>query len=409
MMTDPDITSAETPVDRMLCGLADVGRNPRTGGYSRFAWTHDDLALREWFLAEASVRGLTVEEDRAGNQFAWLGDPDDPSRTGRNIVIGSHLDSVPDGGAFDGPLGVISAFAALDRVRKGLDPRGPAVAVANFADEEGARFGVACLGSRTLTGQLPAERSLRLKDADGVALSEALAAAGRDPELFGSDEAAARRIGCFVELHIEQGLQLDRVNAAIGIGSGIWPHGRWRYDFTGAANHAGTTKILDRKDPMLPLARTIFGARQAAERLDALATVGRVQIRPNAVNAIPAEATAWLDARASDEPTLQDLLVAVTEAAQCEPTLESITASVEMDADLLKRIRHTLPGAPSLRTGAGHDAGILAQSGIPAAMLFVRNTTGISHSPHELASIRDCAEGVIALASVIEALARPDR
>ena len=131
----------------MWADLVDVGRDGRTGGYRRFAWTDADHTLREWFTGEAQRRGLDLAVDRAGNQWAWWGDPDAARAAGtKGIVTGSHLDSVPDGGAFDGPLGVISAFAALDALRSnGFHPQRP-IAVVNFVDEEGARFGIACAG-----------------------------------------------------------------------------------------------------------------------------------------------------------------------------------------------------------------------------------------------------------------------
>ncbi|HEY6810966.1 MAG TPA: M20/M25/M40 family metallo-hydrolase, partial [Propionibacteriaceae bacterium] len=141
--------------------------------------------MREWFAGECESRGLELTEDRMGNQWAWWGDPD--GFTGRGIVTGSHLDSVPDGGAFDGPLGVVSALLAVDRLRAdGLTPRRP-IGVVNFLDEEGARFGVSCAGSRMITGVLSPDRALALRDADGVTMAEAMRAAGRQPEQLGPD------------------------------------------------------------------------------------------------------------------------------------------------------------------------------------------------------------------------------
>ncbi|PZU42496.1 MAG: allantoate amidohydrolase, partial [Arsenicicoccus sp.] len=171
--------------DRLWADLDPVGR-VGSGGYRRFAWTREDATLREWFAGEATARGLDLVEDRVGNQWAWWWDGpgivDDAARAGQKaVVIGSHLDSVPDGGAFDGPLGVVSSFAALDALRaRGISPAVP-VAVTNFVDEEGARFGIACAGSRILTGALEADRARGLTDADGVTYADALAAAGRDP------------------------------------------------------------------------------------------------------------------------------------------------------------------------------------------------------------------------------------
>src|SRR3954471_8387306 len=152
----------------MWADLAPIGRDGRSGGYRRFAWTREDATLREWFAAEAAARSLDLTVDRAGNQWAWWGDPD---ADGAGVAVGSHLDSVPDGGAYDGPLGVVSAFAAVDALRAdGISPEHP-VAVVNFTDEEGARFGIACTGSRLLTGAMSPERALALRDVDGVDLA----------------------------------------------------------------------------------------------------------------------------------------------------------------------------------------------------------------------------------------------
>jgi len=163
----------------MSADLHPVGRSPATSGYTRFAWSGADLTCREWFAAEAARRALDITVDRNGNQWAWWGDPD----AGDAVVTGSHLDSVPDGGAFDGPLGVVSGFAALDLLRdRGVRPVRP-FAVVSFTDEEGARFGVPCAGSRLMTGGLDPDRARSLSDADGSKMAEAVSAAGHDPML----------------------------------------------------------------------------------------------------------------------------------------------------------------------------------------------------------------------------------
>src|SRR5689334_6400673 len=280
----------------MWADLAGIGRHPGTGGYRRYAWTREDADLREWFSGEAAARGLDLVEDRVGNLWAWWGDPD---ADGPGVVLGSHLDSVPDGGAFDGPLGVVSALAAVDVLRaRGVVPARP-LGVAVFGDEEGARFGVACAGSRLITGALAADRARALTDGDGVSMAEALARAGRDPGALGRDEEALRRVGAFVELHVEQGRGLSRTDREVAVGTGIWPHGRWRIELPGEANHAGTTALDDRHDPMIAYASVVLAARGAAAWHDALATCGKIVVEPNGVNAVPSRVTAWLDARAS--------------------------------------------------------------------------------------------------------------
>jgi N-carbamoyl-L-amino-acid hydrolase len=383
----------------MWADLAPVGRDAATGGYRRYAWTGTDGLLREWFRGEAAQRGLEVVADRAGNLWAWTADPD---AGGPGVVLGSHLDSVPDGGAFDGPLGIVSAFAALDLLDRTALRR--PVGIACFADEEGARFGVACAGSRLLTGTLDPDRARALTDDGGTTMAEAMAAAGMDPHDVGRDEETLRRVGTFVELHVEQGRGLVEQSAPVGVGSAIWPHGRWRLDLLGRADHAGTTRLADRDDPMLALAAAVLEARAAAERHGAVATIGKVQVRPNGVNAIPSQVTAWLDARGPLEEAVRSVVTDVGAAAGIGPVEESWTPSTEFDAVLRDRLSQVLD-APVLPTGAGHDAGILAAAGIPTAILFVRNPTGVSHSPVEHAEPADCRAGVAALARVIEELA----
>jgi N-carbamoyl-L-amino-acid hydrolase len=393
----------------MWSALLPIGRDAGSGGYRRFAWTREDHTLREWFAGECATRGLDLVEDRMGNQWAWWGDPD---AQGAGVVTGSHLDSVPDGGAYDGPLGVISALAAVDRLRaQGFQPD-RAIGIVNFVDEEGARFGVACAGSRVITGALPAERALGLRDSDGVTMAEAMTAAGRRPAYLGFDAEALGRIRVFVELHVEQGRGLVDQDQAVGIGTGIWPHGRWRIDFPGEANHAGTTRLADRQDAMLGYASIVLAAREAASRHGCLATMGKVRVSPGGVNAIAGSVTGWLDARGADQAAVRQTVADIAAAAaQAGATIveESWTSTTAFSPTTVARLQQVLPDAPLLTTGAGHDAGILAAERIPAAMLFVRNPTGVSHSPAEWASEADCLAGVEALAAVLADLSSVPR
>lgn len=405
--------------------LAPLGRHRDSGGYRRYAWTAADADCRAWFRQQAEARGLTYEVDRNGNQWAWLGDPS----AGDAVVTGSHLDSVPDGGAFDGPLGVVSSFAALDELRARGAQLAKPLALVNFGDEEGARFGLACVGSRLAAGQLTVEQAHRLTDAEGITLPQAMEAAGHDPDALGADPERLGRIGAFVELHVEQGRALDLSGDRVGLASAIWPHGRWRFDFRGEANHAGTTRLVDRRDPMLSYAETVLAARREAELAGAVATFGKISVEPNGVNAIPSLVRGWLDSRAADQATLDQVVDGVEKAARSyaeahgidlDVVRESFTPVVEFDhalRDELARILGADAGGnagtpvsgaglrvPVLGTGAGHDAGILSAS-IPTAMLFVRNPTGVSHSPAEFAAEDDCVAGVLALADALEGLA----
>ena len=471
--------------------LLPVGRAPETAGYRRYSWTQADLACRDWFRAAAAQRGLRTECDRNGNLWAWwvpaLGDSGSSAGDGGSfpgdggssagdwvpaagdtvpsddtpgpdapepsvalaphavgaIVTGSHLDSVPDGGAFDGPLGIISAFAALDLLRsRGFVPARP-IAIAAFTEEEGARFGVACLGSRLAAGAIEPTTARELRDGSGVSLAEAMTSAGLDPARIGPDDERLAGLAACVELHIEQGSALAGLGAPVGIAEGIWPHGRWRLEFTGRADHAGTTRIADRHDPMLPYAAAVLAARQAAVGRGGLATFGKVVVEPGGANAICSSVQAWLDARAPDEATVGLIVDDVSAAAQAAALdqgvgfslrRESFTPLVLFDTGLRDRIGRVLaaaggaamggtaaggagaggglgrdsaavnPPVPVLPTGAGHDAGILAAR-LPTAMLFVRNPSGVSHSPAEHAEPADCEAGVAALAAVLADLA----
>ncbi|MFC0109824.1 allantoate amidohydrolase [Kibdelosporangium aridum] len=398
-----------TTATELLAAIKDVGTDPARGGYSRHGFDTAELELREWFTAEAGKRGLDVEVDRNGNIWAWWGAPGPDA-----LVTGSHLDSVPGGGAFDGPLGVVSSLAAVDLLRaKGFKPSRP-LALMVFAEEEGGRFGVPCLGSRLLTGATTAEAALKLKDSAGDTFADAVKAAGLDPDRIGKDEEALSRIGRFVELHVEQGRGLIDMDAPIGVATSILAHGRWRFRFTGEGNHAGATPMGARRDPMLPASQLILSARWAASSVDgARATVGRLVPTPGGTNVIASSVDVWLDARAPNDGRTRSVVERITAASKqaardegCELTVteESYGDTVHFDAALREEVVAALGKAPALPTGAGHDAGILAAH-VPTAMLFVRNPTGVSHAPEEHAEPDDCEAGVEALAKVLEKLA----
>jgi N-carbamoyl-L-amino-acid hydrolase len=399
--------------EQMWRDLAPVGRSASSGGYVRQPFTSPEREATAWFHEQAATRGLDVEADGNGNLVAWWRPPGDrPARSG-GVVTGSHLDSVLDGGAYDGPLGVVSALAAIDLLReRGFEPDGP-VGVAVFVEEEGSRFGLACLGSRLLTGSLPVEQARELRDHDGIYLLDAMAAAGVEPELGRS--TLLDGIDCFLELHIEQGRDLVHRGAAVGVASTIWPHGRYRFDFTGQANHAGSTRMEDRRDPMLTYAMTALAANKQARLSGQRATFGRLAVRPNGTNAVPSVVTAWLDARADSEGGLQQMLADIerlaTERARRDGTavqvsVESSSPEVVFDAETAR----LLSGTPSHRplpvipTAAGHDAGVLQAAGRRSAMLFVRNPTGVSHAPEEHAELSDCLAGAAALAQALVGL-----
>lgn len=394
---------------RMFEEIDPIGANP-DGSFSRFAWTDEDRALRSWFVGTADRLGLTVTVDHAGNQWAWWGNPADaPSSI---VSTGSHLDSVPGGGRYDGPLGVLSGFAAVEYLQQlGVTPK-HTLAVVNFSDEEGARVGIACFGSRVLTGVIAPDDALGMALADGAGpaepddtLRDALTTLGIALDTYGADPGRLAAIGAHVELHVEQGFDLVPADEPVAVASHIWPHGRWSVTFHGESNHAGTTPMSRRHDPMQQLARFIQATQTAALAHDAVATIGQLSVQPGGVNVIAHTVVASLDVRSADAENVEAVIADLAEFA---PEQHSFTAATVFSTE----VRNILSTAcmaedhrvPVLGTGAGHDAGILTNAGVPTGMLFVRNQTGASHTPAEEATLEDGAIGVLQLARSLMAL-----
>jgi len=356
------------------------------------------------------VAGLEVRPDPAGNLFGRLAGTD-PGMA--EVWTGSHLDTPPDGGRFDGALGVAVAVEAIEAIARRGRARRTLTAVA-FRLEEGSRFGLPCLGSRLLTGAADADQVRRLHDTDGMSLADAARRVGFDPSTMGPDPARLATIGTFVELHIEQGRLLRAVDpaAVVGVASEIVAHGRWRLTITGQGNHAGTTAPADRADPMIPAAAAVLAARRALSGFEgAVATVGRITPVPGGTNVIASAVSLWLDVRHADATVTAAVVDAIVADVRAEAAAEGCTVMVQresmsdrvtFDPGLGLEISGRL-GVPVIPTAAGHDAGVFAAH-VPTAMLFVRNPSGVSHAPDEHADAADCVTGVQALADVLETL-----
>ncbi|GAA4484172.1 allantoate amidohydrolase [Microbacterium panaciterrae] len=399
----------------LLAEILGIGVDTERGGYSRPVFSPAEMELRAWFKARAEERGLTVETDGNGIIWAWweAERPQDAGRRRDVIVTGSHLDSVPGGGNFDGPLGVASALAAVDVLRdRGVTPVRP-LAVAVFPEEEGSRFGIACLGSRLLAGVVDPDQVRALVDDAGHSFADASSAAGLDPALIGPDPARLADIAAFVELHVEQGRGLVDLAQPVALAGAIIAHGRWHVRIEGRGDHAGATRMADRQDPVVVAAETIRSLREQTLAVDdARGTVGRVKVTPGGTNVIASSVDLWMDVRHRDGNAVRRIVDVVTtmtdkaaDAEGCSVTVveQSFSPTVEFDASLRDRLQAVLPAAPVLDTGAGHDAGVLADI-IPTGMLFVRNPTGASHTPAETAESDDVSAGVEALADVLQDL-----
>ena len=394
--------------NEMLDAIAPIGLDAARGGYVRPVFSPAERELVDFFHAQATERALSVETDANGIVWAWWDVPGG-DRSGA-IVTGSHLDSVPGGGNYDGPLGVVSALAAVDALRAaGFTPRRP-LAVAVFPEEEGSRFGLACLGSRLLAGAVDPARVRALTDEDGDSYASLAAAAGLDPDAIGRDDSRLAGIAAFIELHVEQGRGLVDLDEPVALGGAIIAHGRWHVRITGRGDHAGATRMTDRQDPVVVAAETVRALREHTLAVtDARGTVGRLHVTPGGTNVIAAAVDLWLDVRHRDEAAVRSIVADVTASAGlaaaaegCTVTVteQSFSPTVSFDAALREAMATVLPDAPVLDTGAGHDAGVLAEV-IPTGMLYVRNPTGASHTPEEYASPADVTAGVQALTAVL--------
>jgi beta-ureidopropionase / N-carbamoyl-L-amino-acid hydrolase len=381
--------------------LMPIGRGPR--GTTRLAWSDEDAAAGEWFREQAAGAGLRVERDPAGNLWAA---PDSPPPW---WAVGSHLDSVREGGSFDGALGVAAGFEVAARAAAGRDAgAGPAapIAVISFADEEGARFNTPTFGSRALTGALDLGVLDRV-DRDGVRLADAMRAAGVDPAGIERAPEWLARLRGFVELHIDQTTELERAGVPAGVVRGLASRMRLRAEIEGRADHAGTTPPADRRDALGAAARLIVAALDGSGE-GLVATASRIEVEPNALTTVPARASVWLDARGPDPERVEGWRTEVEALDVGLPValaLESRSPGCEFDAGLRSRLvalsEELGARAPEMNCYAGHDAGLIAAQ-LPAAMVLVRNETGVSHSPEESVELDDAAFGAELVLRLIE-------
>jgi N-carbamoyl-L-amino-acid hydrolase len=386
-----------------LDGLGDIGVG--ADGVGRLAWTEEDAATSDWFEREAVAGGLHPARDPAGN--LWARPDQDPPWWG----IGSHLDSVRGGGRFDGPLGVACGFEIATGAAR-------PVAVLSFADEEGARFNTPTFGSKALSGRLDLPAVLDRCDDAGIRLADAMRAAGVDPDGIGRAPAWLERLAAFIEIHIDQTTELAGAGEPVGIVSSLACRTRLEVTLRGRADHAGTTPRSERRDALSAAARLIVGAEDlaGAEAAGALTvTTSRIVARPNAPTTIAAEVRVWIDARAPSfaaidrwRSRLDELVHELEERSgvRIEPAVASRSEGREFSAELrgaLARAAEDVVGhaVPELVCYAGHDAGVVAER-IPAAMLLVRNPTGVSHSPEETVDLEDAATAARVVARALE-------
>ncbi|MFY0542869.1 Zn-dependent hydrolase [Brevibacillus sp. H7] len=398
--------------DRLM-KLAHIGKQ-ESGGITRLSFTAEERAAKDLVKSFMLEAGLTVWEDAVGNLIG--------RKEGRNpdapvVLVGSHIDSVYNGGNFDGPLGVLAGVEVLQTMNEqGVVTEHPIEVIA-FTDEEGARFSYGMIGSRGIAGRL--ERSeLEHKDKQGVSIAEAMRQAGLNPDEIGSAVRPRGSVKAYVELHIEQGKVLESRNLSVGVVSGLAGPLWLKFVLEGEAGHAGTTPMSLRQDPLAAAAQIMLAIeRESAKTGTTVGTVGQIQVSPGGINIIPGRVEFSLDLRDVSEAVRDEVEQAIREQAEriCRergvglciellqriapvPCSEEIQAAAKQACAALGFEPFTLP------SGAGHDCMQLVDL-CPVGMIFARSKDGISHNPAEFSSKEDCADSANVLYQTVLQLA----
>lgn len=402
--------------DRLAARLNELSKIGATqeNGVTRTGYSKEEKLAKDLLIKWMKKIGMEVRIDGAGNVFAQIkGKYDKPA-----IAAGSHLDSVPNGGHFDGPLGVLAALEVAEAWKStGYVPEKPYI-VTIFSDEEGARFKSGLTGSRAFMGQISEEELNRLKDEKNNSFEEVMKEYGSTTNLYLAAKKHFEKIESFVEVHIEQGTVLESVDQAVGIVSGIAGPAWLEVIFKGEAGHAGNTPMAKRKDPLVSASLLIAEIEKLPSKVSdsAVATVGKLDVLPNGSNVIPGEVSMIIDARDIFEETRDELLELII--AKAEEIAEARETSVDInyntkitplpiENELKNKLAESLVKfnvePHYIPSGAGHDAMILGRE-IPSAMIFVKSKGGISHNPKEWTSLNDCVLSVHILKDYVEGL-----
>ncbi len=403
-------TNLRIDPERLWGDLMDTARFGGTakGGICRLTLTESDRGVRDWFRAQAEALGCTVRVDDMGVMFA--------RRAGQRedmppIAMGSHLDTQPTGGKFDGVLGVLAALEALRTLqRAGYETFAP-VEVVNWTNEEGARFAPAMIASGVFAGVFTRDWALARQDRAGETFGAALAAIG----YCGTDPCDRHRLSAFFELHIEQGPILESETKDIGVVTGVQGIRWYEVSLTGRAAHTGTTPMPLRKNALVGAARLVeaVDAMARAHPPFAVATVGRIDVEPNSPNVVPEKVTLTIDVRHPEARVLDVMEVEIASLMStiCEPLHLEVAhrrifeqPPVRFDEDCVAAVRRGAAAsgytARDMVSGAGHDAAYVSRV-VPSAMIFVPCREGISHNEAEFTSKEQCAAGAQVLLQAV--------
>ncbi|RXJ04283.1 Zn-dependent hydrolase [Anaerobacillus alkaliphilus] len=397
-----------------LAKLAEIGLTDENGS-SRMGFSKEERQAKELVKSWMKDAGLVVREDGAGNVFGRLDGKDGNAHV---ILSGSHVDSVPNGGHFDGPLGVLAAIEVAEAWKQANYQPNKSYEVVIFTDEEGSRFSGGFSGSAAMVGDVNQDEQLKLIDLHGHSFQEVIKADGLTVDGYFRAKRDMKEVAAFVEVHIEQGKQLEKRNLPVGVVTGIAGPCWLELTFLGEAGHAGNTPMNDRKDALIAASMFIHELERFPREVSptAVATVGRLNVHPNGINVIPGKVTLSVDIRDIHKQT-RDLLVEevikmaqevaehrnvkleVAETIRIAP----VPISLQMQGKVMKAVEDQEVEAFLLPSGAGHDAMVIGTH-TPAAMLFVRSQNGISHNPKEWSSLNDCVMAAHVLKGIIEDL-----
>ena len=416
-MALPNSPSVSINGERLLeriAELAQIGEIEGTKGCSRLAFTDADREGRDLVVTWMRDLGLTVTIDAVGNVVAST-NPDGASGA---VMAGSHIDTVGTGGRYDGNLGVLAGLEVIEATLAADIELARPLAVAFFSNEEGSRYAPDMMGSLAYVGGMSVEAVLQVEGSDGTVVGEELDRIG----YRGSSPCPGVTPHAFVELHIEQGPVLDKENIQIGIVEGVQGISWTELTLIGQSNHAGTTPMSLRRDPMRAAAEVVVAARSIASEIGGsqVATVGSLHLHPNLVNVVPASATMTVDLRNTDEASLQlaeaqlrlgDAAIAEDEDVTVESRSLARFEPVEFDGRVVEQIEQlaeqTGLSTKRMPSGAGHDAQMMARI-CPTGMIFVPSLDGISHNPAEHTDEKDLSAGAQLLSDTMLALTEVD-
>ncbi|MGA9289321.1 MAG: M20 family metallo-hydrolase [Anaerobacillus sp.] len=395
-------------LEQRLLDLNHTETMDQPNGFTRLCFTKQEREAMYQFIAIADELGLYTYEDQAGNQWAvWQVNDESPT-----VAVGSHLDTVSNGGGYDGVAGVLSGLAAVKDLKdNGFQPERN-IAVICFVSEESARFGVSTIGSKAITGKLDKEETGRVTDRNGVTIKEAVKEFGVNWDTIEEAELPVETLASFLELHIEQGTQVQEHYADVGIVNGVACPVRLQVNVKGMANHTGTTPMHNRQDALVAISPLVqFVSERASEISETsqqplVATVSTIDLKPNVMNVIPGEVELGIDIRSVDDGLKREFAEeikaycrSVAAKKQIDITVSTLVDndSVLLDHEMQQQLADVCDELSLdkllMNSGAGHDVMNMAAKW-PSGLIFIPCKDGISHHPDEFASIEDIAKGV---------------